>query len=93
MDDDESRLHRTAVAQVFAFVLRALSAEPPSAAWHDAAAELSIWAVEYDDVLGNIPATDRKDPYASLYKAQRWKRFKRSAIRTRSRYKQGETDG
>ncbi|KAK6214357.1 hypothetical protein LQW54_004405 [Pestalotiopsis sp. IQ-011] len=85
MADDESRLHRTAVAQVFAFVLRALRAKPPSATWYDAAADLSIWAVEYDDVLRNIPVTDRKDPYASPYKAQRWKGFQRSAIRTRSR--------
>lgn len=30
MDDDETRLHRTAVAQVFAFTLQALRANPPS---------------------------------------------------------------
>ncbi|CRK44215.1 hypothetical protein BN1723_000901 [Verticillium longisporum] len=71
LDDDDNRLHRTAVAQVFAFILRALCAEPPPMSWHDAAAKLDIWAVEYDDVLRNIPET-------------RWQGFKRSPIRTRS---------
>ncbi|KAG7132426.1 hypothetical protein HYQ46_009485 [Verticillium longisporum] len=60
LDDDDNRLHRTAVAQVFAFILRALCAEPPPMSWHDAAAKLDIWAVEYDDVLRNIPETVRK---------------------------------
>ncbi|KAK0618388.1 hypothetical protein B0T17DRAFT_592179 [Bombardia bombarda] len=68
-DNDETRLYRTAVAQVFAFILQSLRAEPPSQVWHDAAATLNTWAVEYDDVLSRIPET---------------RRFKRSPIRTRS---------
>ncbi|KAK3933949.1 hypothetical protein QBC46DRAFT_400881 [Diplogelasinospora grovesii] len=40
LDDDETRLHRTAVAQVFAFVLQSLRVEPPPQSWHDAAAGL-----------------------------------------------------
>ncbi|XP_044718710.1 kinase [Hirsutella rhossiliensis] len=57
-DDDETRLHRTAVAQVFAFILQALRAKPPSESWHDEAERLGTWAVEYDDILRNIPATE-----------------------------------
>ena len=44
MEDDETRLHHTAVAQVFAFIVRALRAEPPPMSWHDAAANLDTWA-------------------------------------------------
>ncbi|KAK0621856.1 hypothetical protein B0T17DRAFT_509165 [Bombardia bombarda] len=56
--------------------------------WHDEADRLEIWPVEYDDILKRIPVTDRKpkEPYASPYKPQRWKGFKRSLILTRSRY-------
>ena len=50
MDDDETRLHRTAVAQVFAFILQSLRARPPPETWHDEAETLGIWAVEYDDI-------------------------------------------
>ncbi|KAH8655744.1 hypothetical protein BX600DRAFT_483015 [Xylariales sp. PMI_506] len=79
MDDDETRLHRTAVAQVFSFILQALRVEPPPQVWYDAATCLDTWAVEYDD-------TDRKkSPRVSPYKPQRWKGFVRSPIRTRSR--------
>ncbi|GAB1318647.1 hypothetical protein MFIFM68171_08857 [Madurella fahalii] len=72
-------------AQVFAFILQALRARPPPESWHDDAERLDIWAVEYEDVLRNIPETDRKRKKrrASPYKAQRWKGFKRSPILTR----------
>ncbi|KAK6206185.1 hypothetical protein QIS74_13604 [Colletotrichum tabaci] len=55
LDNDVNRLHRTAVAQVFAFIIQALRVEPPPPSWHDAAAALDTWAVEYDDVLRKIP--------------------------------------
>ncbi|KJZ70009.1 hypothetical protein HIM_10590 [Hirsutella minnesotensis 3608] len=84
-DDDETRLHRTAVAQAFAFVLQAIRSPPPRQSWHDATEHLDTWSVEYDDVLRSIPATDRKPRRETSYKAQRWKGFVRSPIRTRSR--------
>ncbi|EKG09024.1 hypothetical protein MPH_14005 [Macrophomina phaseolina MS6] len=85
-DDDEGRLHRTAVAQVFAFVLRALAAERPPSSWHDAARALKKWEVEYIDILKTIPETVRKASHdASTYKPRRWKAFPRSPILTRSR--------
>ncbi|KAH0421175.1 hypothetical protein CcaCcLH18_13593 [Colletotrichum camelliae] len=94
LDDDENRLHRTAVAQVFAFIIQALRAEPPPTSWHDAAAALDTWAVEYDDVLRNIPESVRKgkEARASPYKPQRWRGFKRSPIQTRSRCKQPDAN-
>ncbi|KAK0701162.1 hypothetical protein B0T21DRAFT_379291 [Apiosordaria backusii] len=87
MGDDETRLHRTAAAQVFAFTLQALRASPPPASWHDAAAELDTWAVEYEDILSKIPISERKrkEPRPLPYKPQRWKGFTRSPIRTSSR--------
>ncbi|RYP56570.1 hypothetical protein DL771_011749 [Monosporascus sp. 5C6A] len=92
MDDDGTRLHRTAVAQVFAFILQAVGTEPPPASWHDTAAGLDVWAVEYDDVLRDIPATVRKEKRTTPYKPQRWKGFRRSPIRTRSSCKQPDSD-
>ncbi|KAF0634805.1 hypothetical protein NXS19_006094 [Fusarium pseudograminearum] len=50
-DDDENRLHRTVVAQAFAFVLQAIRSPPPCQAWYDAAEHLDTWTVEYEDVL------------------------------------------
>ncbi|KAG5810663.1 hypothetical protein H9Q74_006359 [Fusarium xylarioides] len=89
IDEDETRLHRTAVAQVFAFILQALRSRPPPESWHDEADRLGTWAVEYDDILHSIPAEERrgkgKTSLGSLYKPQRWKGFKRSPIRTRSK--------
>lgn len=86
-DDDEIRLHRTAVAQAFAFVLQAIRSPPPHQAWHEATEHLDIWSVEYEDVLRSIPETDRKPRRETPYKAQRWKGFVRSPIRTRNRCK------
>ncbi|KAI0423988.1 hypothetical protein F5Y09DRAFT_336142 [Xylaria sp. FL1042] len=86
VEDDDNRLHRTAVAQVFAFVLQALRSLPPPQDWHDRAQHLGIWDVEFEDVLRDIPQTDRKPPRDSpLYKPPRWKGFVRSPIKTRSR--------
>jgi tRNA A-37 threonylcarbamoyl transferase component Bud32 len=82
---DENRFHRTSVAQVFAFVLSALAVEAPGQSWHDAAAVLDTWAVEYIDILKKIPETVRKAPPHSPYKPGRWKGFVRSPIRTRAR--------
>ncbi|KAL7789024.1 hypothetical protein V8C37DRAFT_386986 [Trichoderma ceciliae] len=93
MDDDETRLHRTAAAQVFAFILQALRVEPPPEAWHDKAEQLGLWEVEYDDILARIPESERKrkEPTTSPYRAQRWKGFKRSPLRTRSHCREPDT--
>jgi len=93
ISDDENRLCRTAVAQVLSFVIQALCAAPPSLAWHDAAAELDTWVMEYDDILSKIPESVRKDKSrASPYKPQRWRSFNRSPIRTRGYYRQMEVN-
>ena len=54
-------LHNTAIAEVIAFSLQALAAEPPDQAWHDAAAKLTLWPAEYVDVLKDIPETAEKE--------------------------------
>lgn len=70
LDDDENRLHCTAVVQVFAFIIQALRTALPPISWYDAAADLDTWAVEYDDVLSKIPVSVRKkERRASPYKA------------------------
>ncbi|KAI1325811.1 hypothetical protein F5Y16DRAFT_411211 [Xylariaceae sp. FL0255] len=86
LEDDEDRLRHTAVAQVFAFMLQALRSTPPPQTWHDDAKNLDTWAIEFEYILHKIPETDRKPLKKSpLYKAQRWRGFKRSPIKTRSR--------
>ena len=85
IDDDETRLHRTAVAQVFAFVLRAALEEPLPQSWFDAAERLGTWAVEYEKILEDVPVSARKPQHETPYKPQRWKGFARSPIRTRYR--------
>lgn len=94
LGDDENRLHRTAAAQVFAFVVQALRATPPPLSWHDAAAAHATWDVEYDDILSKIPASVRKnkEPRTSPYKPQRWRGFRRLPIRTRSRCRRPSAD-
>ncbi|QQK47116.1 metalloprotease m41 ftsh [Penicillium digitatum] len=86
-EHDEYRLHRTSVGQVLAFTLQALAAEPPSQEWHDVAnEELSIWKVEYLDVLRDIPETIRKEPPSFVYRSS----FQKS-YNTRSRCKPGQS--
>ncbi|KAH6696536.1 hypothetical protein BKA61DRAFT_623125 [Leptodontidium sp. MPI-SDFR-AT-0119] len=84
-DNDDNRFHRTSVAQIAAFALNAFAAKAPGQSWHDAAAGLDTWAVEYIDILKKIPETVRKAPPHSPYKPGRWKGFFRSPIRTRAR--------
>ncbi|KAH9894519.1 hypothetical protein F4778DRAFT_747350 [Xylariomycetidae sp. FL2044] len=84
-EGDANRLQYTAVAQVFAFVLQALSAPPLPQSWRDRAANLETWAVSVHDVLSSIPSTEQKAAPTHSYKPSRWKGFARSAIRTRSR--------
>ncbi|KAL7963231.1 hypothetical protein V8C34DRAFT_310759 [Trichoderma compactum] len=80
------KLHRTAVAQVFAFLLQAIRTEPPPEVWHDEAEKLGLWEVEYDDILARIPLADHKrnDPLTAPYRPQCWEDFERSPLRTPS---------
>ncbi|GIZ43072.1 hypothetical protein CKM354_000631400 [Cercospora kikuchii] len=84
--DAESRLERTAVSQVFAFIQQALSEDQPGQAWiDDAKATLKGWQVEFVDVLATIPETERKSKEASEYRPREWRKgMRRSSIRLRS---------
>ena len=86
MDDDEARLHRTAVAHVLTFIVQAIGAPPPPQSWFDGADRLDTWAVEYDDVLRDIPESVRKNktPRSSPHEPQRWEGIKRSQSPTHS---------
>ncbi|KAK0764133.1 hypothetical protein N5P37_003528 [Trichoderma harzianum] len=77
LDNGDLKFHRTAVAQVFAFLLQAIRTEPPPEAWHDEAEKLGLWEVEYDDILAKIPLTDRKrnGPLTAPYPPQCWEDF------------------
>ncbi|KAI1321137.1 hypothetical protein F5Y16DRAFT_389253, partial [Xylariaceae sp. FL0255] len=80
---NEDWLHHTA----------ALRARPLPQTWHDHTKSLDTWAVKFEDILRNIPETDRKPTKKSPpYKAQHWRNFKRSPIKTRSRCQQSDSN-
>ncbi|OJD23105.1 hypothetical protein ACJ73_05537 [Blastomyces percursus] len=56
-DDDD--LQWTAVAQVLAFTIRALTSPPVPQQWSDAADGLDVWPVEYSDILDQTPPAAR----------------------------------
>ena len=66
---DESRLERTTVGQVFAFILQALRGGQE---WKEKATKLKQWKVEFLDVLQSIPVTERYSNEASTDKPSRW---------------------
>jgi len=70
--DDEDRLERTAVGQVFAFILQALRKRRPGQEWKEKATKLKQWKVEFLDVLQSIPVTERHSKEASAYKPSTW---------------------
>jgi hypothetical protein len=72
-EDQENRLERTAVSQVFAFIQQALGDEAPDQVWiASARTKLKRWKVEFIDVLQKIPETERKSRDASAYHPGRW---------------------
>jgi hypothetical protein len=79
--DDENREYRTAVAQVSAFVLRAMNTVAPSQSWRDEAEKLPVWPVEYLDILKDIPPTP--EPSESNTKGSEYtKRLREAYIRS-----------
>ncbi|EEQ92681.1 uncharacterized protein BDCG_07801 [Blastomyces dermatitidis ER-3] len=68
-DDDD--LQGTAVAQVLAFTIRALTSPPVPQQWSDAADELDIWPVEYSDILDQTPPAARLKHASPLYRGRR----------------------
>ncbi|KAL9123113.1 MAG: hypothetical protein Q9187_000326 [Circinaria calcarea] len=72
----ENSLHRVAVAEVFAFVMRAMRNEAPNQLWRDEAEKLPTWPNERIDILKDIPPTpgvsdvegsDYKSKYVDAY--------------------------
>ncbi|KAB8356476.1 hypothetical protein FH972_024059 [Carpinus fangiana] len=91
--DGADSLERTAVAQVFAFILQALVDEPADQAWRDAArANLRTWKIEVIDVLSMIPITMRTTRDHSTYQPSEWApSVQRSPIPLRYRCRPEET--
>ena len=52
-------LHTTPIAKIVAFSIQAVAAKPPPQEWHDAAAKLDTWAVDYNDIVQNNPERSR----------------------------------
>lgn len=82
-EGDESRLHRTAIAQVLAFIIQASLADGHSQKWHDLADKLSTWDVDYFDILRGIPEHLREHPPEFNYRPSPWKAV-RKVYNTRS---------
>ncbi|KKZ66964.1 hypothetical protein EMCG_07356 [[Emmonsia] crescens] len=68
-DDDD--LQWTAVAQVLAFTIRALTSPPVPQQWSDAADGLDVWPVEYSDILDQTPPAARLKHASPLYRGRR----------------------
>ncbi|EEH20214.1 hypothetical protein PABG_02473 [Paracoccidioides brasiliensis Pb03] len=67
-DDD---LQLTAVAQILAFTVRALTSPTVPQQWHDIAAGLDVWPVEYSDILEQTPQAARPKHVSPLYHGRR----------------------
>ncbi|KAM3413772.1 hypothetical protein BST61_g10456 [Cercospora zeina] len=80
---DPFRLHNTAVARMFAFVVEAASLPPPSQSWSTSA--LSPWKQgSVREILQQMPESVKSNTNDSTYRPARIKRFVRSPIKTRS---------
>lgn len=53
--NEPASMHKTPIAKIIAFCIQAVAAKPPPQEWHDAAAKLDTWAVDYDDVVQSVP--------------------------------------
>ncbi|KAG5980174.1 hypothetical protein E4U55_004315 [Claviceps digitariae] len=87
MDTDKARLHRTAVAQVFAFTLQAMASKMPSQSWFDKLNDLDVWTVEYEKVLQSTQKDrkSKKELRVTPYRAKPWDGPTRSPVGTRAR--------
>ncbi|KAF3031373.1 hypothetical protein E8E12_001140 [Didymella heteroderae] len=82
--DGPNRLHLTAVGQMLAFTLQAMTSPPRSQKWRDDAfVQLKSWEVLFDELLDEIPSTEAP---SSEYRPPRDPSFLRmSPVRLRRR--------
>lgn len=69
--NDEAGLRRTAVAQVFAIILQAMSVEPPPMSWHDKTTSLGTWPADDNYMLENYPKTEHNEERSTECETQR----------------------
>lgn len=87
--DDPRRLHQTAVAQVFAFVVKAAGEAGPPQDWHRRRDRLSPWEVEIQSILHAMSESIRMDASCSQYVPTRSIGHTRSPIQTCARCRPG----
>ncbi|KAF2216027.1 hypothetical protein CERZMDRAFT_15940, partial [Cercospora zeae-maydis SCOH1-5] len=81
--NDPFRLHHTAVARMFAFVVDAASQPPPSQSW--STSTLSPWKEgSVGDIIRQMPDSVKSNTNDSTYRPARIAKFVRSPIKTRS---------
>ncbi|GBF66275.1 hypothetical protein TMEN_8995 [Trichophyton mentagrophytes] len=90
---DEKDFQSTAVAQVLAFTIKALSSPPVSQQWHDAVAGLDVWPVEYADILEQTPPDSRPKRISPPYRGRRPRNLPRFRMSLRSRCRPSEDEG
>ncbi|DAA73576.1 TPA_exp: Uncharacterized protein A8136_4605 [Trichophyton benhamiae CBS 112371] len=87
---DDKDLQSTAVAQVLAFTIKALSSPPVSQQWHDAVDGLDVWPVEYADILEQTPPDSRPKRISPPYRGRRPRDLPRFRMSLRSRCRPSE---
>ncbi|KAL7816065.1 hypothetical protein V8C44DRAFT_323855 [Trichoderma aethiopicum] len=81
LNDDPTRLQRTAGALVFGLVLQALRARPLPESWCESVTYMDTWTMGYDDVLDRIRKTCASRPQSpSSFEVYRWQGFKQSPL-------------
>jgi len=81
---DEWRMHHTAVAQIFAFIIQAAQEAAPTQEWHQKRDRLSPWKMDLRQVLHDMPESIRTNTSSSAYVPNRFVPTIRSPIRTRA---------
>ncbi|EGD92063.1 hypothetical protein H112_00352 [Trichophyton rubrum D6] len=89
---DDKDLQSTAVAQVLAFTIKALSSPPVSQQWHDAIPGLDVWPVEYADILEQTPPDSRPKRISPPYRGRRPRNLPRFRMSLRSRCRPSEDE-
>ncbi|KAM5441378.1 hypothetical protein MferCBS31731_003449 [Microsporum ferrugineum] len=88
----KDNLQLTAVAQVLAFTIRALTALPISQTWYDTVSELDVWPVEYSEILEQTPPTARLKQVSPLYRGRQPRNLPPFGMTLRSRCRSSEDE-
>ena len=90
--NDQRRLHQTAVAHLFAFILQAVGEAGPAQEWHQRRDRLSPWKVDLQSILHAMPESIRTNVSCSEYIPSRSISYRRSPIQTRVQCRPDKND-